>query len=131
MSTYITNKSPFPLPTLLFMETRDRFVKESAVTDFHEAQKHIVKKVVYEGAYHELFSEANEIRSHALTTLFDFIDVDESKMTERTFDTTTVDFSNVVDETLIVEKKSLASTFLTAAVSSLIILGLGRKYGVI
>jgi len=113
------------------METRDRFVKESAVTDFHEAQKHIVKKVVYEGAYHELFSEANEIRSHALTTLFDFIDVDESKMTERTFDTTTVDFSNVVDETLIVEKKSLASTFLTAAVSSLIILGLGRKYGVI
>ena len=41
-------------------------VKVEAVDDFCDRQKDMVKKVVYEGAFHELFIEADVFRAHAI-----------------------------------------------------------------
>ena len=70
MNIYLRGDSAFPLRTLMFKETSDRFVKEEAVDAFCQKQKAVVKKVVYHGAYHELFSEyeAKKARKRAKKT---------------------------------------------------------------
>lgn len=73
MSRYVRKNAPrLKLPILLLMAGDDKFVRKEGQEEFASKAKN-VEKHVFDGAYHELLTEKDEIRNEVIEKTINFI----------------------------------------------------------